>query len=38
MNHSPRFGALVRCLVPYMDAPKIGLNKNGRDLQRYGIR
>jgi predicted metal-dependent hydrolase len=35
MNHSPRFWAHVRSLVPDMDGPQDWLKKNGRDLQRY---
>ena len=36
MNHSPRFWAHVRSLVPDMDAPQDWLKTNGRELQRYG--
>jgi predicted metal-dependent hydrolase len=35
MNHSPRFWAHVRSLVPDMDAPRRWLKINGRELQRY---
>jgi predicted metal-dependent hydrolase len=37
MNHSPRFWAHVRSLVPDMDAPQDWLKTHGRELQRYGI-
>jgi hypothetical protein len=35
MNHSPRFWAHVKSLVPDMDAPQDWLKVNGRELQRY---
>lgn len=35
MNHSPRFWAHVRELVPNMDMPQNWLKLNGRELQRY---
>jgi predicted metal-dependent hydrolase len=38
MNHSPRFWAQVRNLVPDLDAPQDWLKTNGRELQRYGVK
>ncbi|HWM62001.1 MAG TPA: SprT family zinc-dependent metalloprotease [Rhizomicrobium sp.] len=35
MNHSPRFWAHVKSLVPDLDAPQRWLKVNGRELQRY---
>jgi len=35
MNHSPRFWAHVRSLVPDIDAPQTWLREHGRVLQRY---
>ncbi|HMH65730.1 MAG TPA: SprT family zinc-dependent metalloprotease [Rhizomicrobium sp.] len=35
MNHSKRFWAHVRSLVPEIDAPQDWLKANGRELQRY---
>jgi predicted metal-dependent hydrolase len=35
MNHSPRFWAHVRGLVPDMDTPQHWLKVHGRELQRY---
>jgi predicted metal-dependent hydrolase len=35
MNHSPRFWAHVRSLVPDIKAPQAWLKANGRELQRY---
>ena len=35
MNHSARFWAHVKSLVPDMDAPQSWLKVNGRELQRY---
>jgi predicted metal-dependent hydrolase len=37
MNHSPRFWAHVKCLVPDMDVPQDWLKTHGRDLQRYCV-
>jgi predicted metal-dependent hydrolase len=38
MNHSARFWAHVRSLVPEMEAAQSWLRTNGRDLQRYGVK
>ena len=38
MNHSPRFWAHVRSLVPDLEAAQAWLRTNGRDLQRYGVK
>jgi len=38
MNHSPRFWAHVRALVPDLDAPQVWLKVHGRELQRYGVK
>jgi len=38
MNHSPRFWAHVRGLVPELETPQAWLRANGRDLQRYGVK
>ncbi|HVW74142.1 MAG TPA: SprT family zinc-dependent metalloprotease [Rhizomicrobium sp.] len=38
MNHSPRFWAHVRSLIPGMNAAQAWLRTNGRDLQRYGVK
>ena len=38
MNHSPRFWAHVRSLVPEMEKPQAWLHSHGRELQRYGIK
>jgi predicted metal-dependent hydrolase len=35
MNHSARFWAHVKSLVPDMDVPQDWLKVNGRELQRY---
>jgi predicted metal-dependent hydrolase len=35
MNHSPRFWAHVRSIVPELDAPQDWLKQHGRELQRY---
>jgi predicted metal-dependent hydrolase len=35
MNHSPRFWAHVKTLVPDLDAPQEWLKRHGRELQRY---
>jgi predicted metal-dependent hydrolase len=35
MNHSSRFWAHVKSLIPDMDAPQDWLKANGRELQRY---
>ncbi|MBN9588637.1 MAG: hypothetical protein BGN85_07295 [Alphaproteobacteria bacterium 64-11] len=35
MNHSPRFWAHVRSLIPDMDAAQAWLRSHGRELQRY---
>jgi predicted metal-dependent hydrolase len=35
MNHSPRFWAHVKSLVPDMDSPQDWLKAHGRELQRY---
>jgi predicted metal-dependent hydrolase len=37
MNHSPRFWAHVRSLVPDLDGPQDWLKTHGRELQRYGV-
>ena len=37
MNHSPRFWAHVRRLVPEMDAAQAWLKVHGRELQRYAV-
>jgi len=37
MNHSPRFWAEVKKLVPDIAAPQRWLRVHGRDLQRYGL-
>jgi len=37
MNHSPRFWAEVKKLVPDIAAPQRWLKAHGRDLQRYGL-
>jgi predicted metal-dependent hydrolase len=37
MNHSPRFWAHVRTLVPDIDKPQDWLKAHGRELQRYGV-
>jgi predicted metal-dependent hydrolase len=36
MNHGPKFWALVRGLVPDIEAPQRWLRKNGTALHRYG--
>jgi hypothetical protein len=36
MNHGPRFWALVRSLVPDIDAPQAWLRTHGTALHRYG--
>lgn len=38
MNHSPRFWAEVRKLVPDIAAPQRWLRTHGRELQRYGLK
>jgi predicted metal-dependent hydrolase len=38
MNHSPRFWAHVRALVPDLEAPQDWLKAHGRELQRYGVK
>jgi predicted metal-dependent hydrolase len=38
MNHSPRFWAEVKKLVPDITAPQHWLRAHGRELQRYGIK
>ena len=38
MNHSPRFWAHVRSLVADIQTPQAWLKKNGRELQRYGVK
>jgi predicted metal-dependent hydrolase len=38
MNHSPRFWAEVKKLVPDIAAPQRWLRSHGRDLQRYGVK
>ena len=38
MNHSPRFWAHVKSLVPELDMAQAWLRTNGRDLQRYGVK
>jgi predicted metal-dependent hydrolase len=38
MNHSPRFWAHVRHLVPDMKLAQDWLRTNGRELQRYGVK
>ena len=38
MNHSPRFWAEVKKLVPDIAAPQRWLRTHGRDLQRYGLK
>lgn len=37
MNHSPRFWAHVRHLVPDHETPQAWLRQHGRELQRYGL-
>ena len=37
MNHSARFWAHVRTLVPDLEKPQAWLKSHGRELQRYGI-
>jgi predicted metal-dependent hydrolase len=37
MNHSPRFWAEVKKLVPDIAAPQVWLKTHGRELQRYGV-
>jgi predicted metal-dependent hydrolase len=37
MNHSPRFWAHVRALVPDLETPQAWLKSHGRELQRYGV-
>jgi predicted metal-dependent hydrolase len=38
MNHSPRFWAHVKSLVPDLQSAQAWLRTNGRDLQRYGVK
>ncbi len=38
MNHSPRFWAYVRAMVPDLDTPQDWLKTHGRELQRYGVK
>jgi predicted metal-dependent hydrolase len=38
MNHSARFWAHVESLIPDFEAAQDWLKKNGRELQRYGVR
>jgi hypothetical protein len=38
MNHSPRFWAHVKSLVPDLNTAQAWLRTNGRDLQRYGVK
>ena len=38
MNHSPRFWAEVKKLVPDIEAPQHWLRTHGRELQRYGLK
>lgn len=38
MNHSPRFWAEVKKLVPDIAAPQHWLRTHGRELQRYGLK
>jgi predicted metal-dependent hydrolase len=38
MNHSPRFWAHVKSLVADIETPQAWLKKNGRELQRYGVK
>jgi hypothetical protein len=38
MNHSPRFWAHVKGLVPELETAQDWLRANGRDLQRYGVK
>jgi predicted metal-dependent hydrolase len=38
MNHGPRFWAHVKSLIPDFDAAQAWLKKNGRELQRYGVK
>ena len=38
MNHSPRFWAQVKSLVPDLETAQAWLRTNGRDLQRYGVK
>ena len=38
MNHSARFWAHVRTLVPDMEKPQAWLKSHGRELQRYGVK
>jgi predicted metal-dependent hydrolase len=38
MNHSLRFWAHVRSLVPDLEKPQAWLKSHGRELQRYGIK
>jgi len=38
MNHSPRFWAEVKKLVPDIAAPQRWLKSHGRELQRYGVK
>lgn len=38
MNHSARFWAHVRALVPDLEKPQAWLKSHGRELQRYGVK
>ena len=38
MNHSQRFWAHVKSLVADIETPQAWLKKNGRELQRYGVK
>jgi predicted metal-dependent hydrolase len=38
MNHSARFWAHVRALVPDLEKPQAWLKSHGRELQRYGLK